>query len=116
MKIESAASEAQFDRLMEAYRDACPEPEASAAFMPQLWERIDASQSWTKQAWKWANSLTVAAALASLFFVMLQMLPHTSGVFATATYLETLADQHDDDALAELAMSSAAPVQESPAK
>jgi hypothetical protein len=116
MKFEPAANEVQFDRLMGEYRDACPVPEASANFMPQLWERIDASQGWTKQVWKWANSFAVAAALASLFFVMMQMLPRTSAVFASATYLETLDDQHDNDALAELAMTSAAPAQESPAK
>lgn len=116
MKMEPAANEARLDQLLTAYRDACITPEASANFMPQLWERIDASQSWTGQVWKWANSLTVAAALASLFFVMLQMLPRTNAVFATATYLETLADQHDDDAVAELAMTSGVPSQESPAK
>lgn len=116
MKNEPAANEANLDRLLAAYRDACAAPEASANFMPQLWERIDASQSWTKQAWKWANSLTAAAALASLFFVMMQMLPRTSGVFASATYLETLASQHDDDVLADLTMPSSLPAQESPAK
>lgn len=112
MKFEPAANEARLDRLMQAYRDACPEPEASAAFMPKLWERIDASQNWTRRAWRWANSLTMAAALASLFFVMLQMLPRTGGVFASATYLETLANEHDDDALAELAVSTAPAQQE----
>jgi hypothetical protein len=82
-----------------------------------LWERIDASQNWTRQAWKWANSLTMAAALASLFFVMLQMMPHNAGVFASATYLETLDKQHDGEALAELAAAATpAPAQESPAK
>lgn len=117
MNVDPSANEAKLDRLLAAYRDACPVPEASPNFMPQLWERIDASQSWTRQVWKWANSLTVAAALASLFFVMLQMMPHTAGVFASATYLETLADQHDSDVLAELAVASTpASTQESPAK
>lgn len=105
------ANDAKLDRLLTAYREACVVPEASANFMPQLWERIDSSQSWTRQVWKWANSLTVAAALASLFFVMMQMVPRSTAVFASATYLETLADQHDDDAVVEFAMT-----QEPPAK
>lgn len=117
MNVDPSANEAKLDRLLAAYRDACPVPEASPNFMPQLWGRIDASQSWTRQVWKWANSLTVAAALASLFFVMLQLMPHSTGVFASSTYLETLDSQHDRDALAELAVASApAPAQESPAK
>ena len=28
-------------RLLEAYRAACPDPEATAAFMPGLWQRIE---------------------------------------------------------------------------
>jgi hypothetical protein len=104
MQSDPAGNEVKFDRLLTAYREACVSPEPSANFMPQLWDRIEGSQSWTRQAWKWANSLTVAAALASLFFVMMQMMPRQTGVFASATYLETLADQHEDDAIADLAM------------
>jgi hypothetical protein len=28
-----------------AYRDACPDPEARADFMPQLWQKIEAKRS-----------------------------------------------------------------------
>lgn len=117
MKNEPAAHEANLDRLLAAYREACEPPESSPNFMPVLWERIEASQHWSQQLWKWANSLAAAAVLASLFFMMLQMMPRTGGVFVSATYLETLAEEHEDDALSELAMtSSAAPVQESAGK
>ncbi len=100
--------EKEFDQLLASYREACEAPEASADFMPRLWERIESRQSWwSGQAWKWANSLVAAAAMASLFFVMLQMLPRTSGVFTSATYLETLADAHDDaDAMGDMALAT----------
>lgn len=92
-----AANDAELDQLLTAYREVCPVPEANADFMPRLWERIDASQHWTRQIWKWTNGMVAAAAAASLFFVMLQLLPRHSPDFYGATYLETLADQHDDD-------------------
>ncbi len=98
---DDAENGAQLDRLLAAYREACPAPEARADFMPRLWERIDGSQNWTRRLWKWANGMVAAAAAASLFFVMLQLLPRQSPEFYGATYLETLADQHDDDAALE---------------
>ena len=93
----SAELDAELDQLLAAYREACPAPEPKADFMPHLWERIDGSQNWTRQIWKWANGMVAAAAAASLFFVMLQLLPKHSPDFYGATYLETLADQHDND-------------------
>lgn len=89
-------NDAELDQLLAAYREACAAPEARADFMPRLWERIDGSQKWTSQVWKWANGMVAAAAAASLFLVMLQLLPKHSPDFYRATYLETLADQHDD--------------------
>ena len=93
----SAEIDAELDQLLAAYREACPVPEPKADFMPSLWERIDGRQNWTSQIWKWTNGMVAAAAAASLFFVMLQLLPKHSPEFYGATYLETLADQHDDD-------------------
>jgi hypothetical protein len=89
-------TEQDFDRLLAAYRDACGEPDIPADFMPRLWNRIESGQHWTKQLWKWSNGFVAAAAAASLFFVMLQMLPKRPAVVYTATYLEALADAHDN--------------------
>jgi len=114
---QNVENEAELDRLLIAYREACPVPDASVNFMPHLWEKIDGNQNWTRQVWKWANGMVAAAAAASLFFVMLQLLPKHSPDFYGATYLETLADQHDDEeALENVAMSNVKPLQESPAK
>lgn len=112
-----AENDDELSRLLAAYRDACPAPEAKADFMPRLWERIDGSQNWTRQLWKWANGMMAAAAAASLFFVMLQLLPKHSLEFYGATYLETLANQHDDDeALESVAVLNLKAPQELPAK
>ena len=85
--------------------------------MPRLWERIDGRQGWTRQAWKWANGMVAAAVAASLFFAMLQTLPKRTLDFYGATYLETLANQHDvDDTLDNVALVSVSARREQPAK
>ena len=35
----------RLDALFRAYREACPAPEPSANFMPNLWQRIEARQT-----------------------------------------------------------------------
>jgi hypothetical protein len=106
MKASQDFNQHDLDRLFAEYREACDVPEPSVNFMPALWERIDAGQSWTKHVWKWANGFVAAAAAASLFLVMLQMLPRHSSDFYAATYVETLADHDDDQAIGELARVS----------
>ncbi|MBI5280082.1 MAG: hypothetical protein HY858_00265 [Candidatus Solibacter usitatus] len=103
MKERADNLERDFDRLLSAYRDACQAPEPSPEFIPMLWARIENGRSWTTQVWKWANGFVAAAAAASLFLVLLQMLPRHSSDFYGATYLETLADHDDDQALGEVA-------------
>ena len=33
------------------YREACPDPEASAGFMPQMWQRIEARRNAISSSW-----------------------------------------------------------------
>lgn len=122
MKSNRPDAGQELDRLLAAYRDACDAPEPTANFMPQLWDRIEASKPWSGQAWAgqvwlWARGLTVAAAMASLFLVMLQMAPRSNAAFYSETYLESLADQHDnDEVLASIATSPRPSAPESPLK
>ncbi|MBI5083956.1 MAG: hypothetical protein HZB13_05090 [Acidobacteria bacterium] len=113
MKEQADNLERDFEGLLSAYREACPVPEATPEFMPGLWARIESGQGWTKQVWKWANGFMAAAAAASLFLVMLQMVPRHGSDFYGATYLETLADQDDDQALGEVARVTV-PAEEGP--
>ncbi len=49
----------KLDALWVEYRNACPDPEAGAGFMPGLWQRIEARRSsnlpssagWRRCAW-----------------------------------------------------------------
>ncbi len=116
MKEAWQQREPELDRLFSEYRDACEAPEARADFMPRLWERIDARRGWSGQVWRWANGMALVAAVASLFFVMLQMVPRANSEFYGTTYLETLADQHDDDDLGDVAVLKTRPVSNGPAQ
>jgi len=120
MQSPEDRSNQQLDQLFASYREACGEPEVPADFMPKLWDRIDSAPHWTKQIWKWANGLVMAAAAASLFFVMLQMMPKHQAMVYSATYLEALADHADDEVLRDVAVarrpSEDRPRQEMPAK
>lgn len=91
--------EEQIDLLLAAYREACQVPEASADFMPGLWEKVESRRSWTSQVWHWANGFAAAAALASVLFVALQLMPENRGVFAQATYIDALAEQEGEQAV-----------------
>jgi anti-sigma-K factor RskA len=52
----------KLDPLWAAYRDACPDPEPSAHFMPQLWQRIEAQRGAVASSWfrLWAEVWLVA--------------------------------------------------------
>ena len=52
----------KLDPLWAAYREACPDLEPSAQFMPQLWQRIEAQRSAVASSWfrLWAEVWLVA--------------------------------------------------------
>jgi hypothetical protein len=52
----------KLDALFAQYREACPDREASAGFMPHLWEQIEARRSAVSSSWfrLWAQVWLVA--------------------------------------------------------
>ena len=52
----------KLDPLWAEYREACPEPEPGANFMPQLWQRIESQRSSIASSWfrLWAEVWLVA--------------------------------------------------------
>jgi hypothetical protein len=91
--------ERRFDEMLGSYREAVPDPEASAAFMPKLWQKIDARQNYLLEWKRWTQGFLAGAVAASLLFVVLQVLPKGSADFYTATYLETLAEDQAPEQL-----------------
>jgi len=91
------SGEQQLDALFRAYKDACPNPEPSVNFMPDLWKRIESRQRFTFSFRRMANALvTSAVALSIALGVYMSM--HTSNPnYNSETYIEALAEANSLD-------------------
>ena len=99
MDLMHGSTDDQLDQLFRAYRDACPTPEARADFMPRLWRRIEARQSFAFSFRRMANALVTAAMAASIALGVYMAMPHaaTSNPAYYDTYVEALADANAID-------------------
>ena len=89
--------ERELDTLFSAYRLACPDPEPSPNFMPELWQKIEASRSISYSFKRLTQAFVTAAAAICLVLVILQTTLRTQPTFYTQTYVEALADASADD-------------------
>jgi hypothetical protein len=88
----------KLDALFRAYRDACPDPEASANFMPTLWSRIDSRQTFLFSFRRMANAFVTAAVALSIALGVYMSIPRSNSGSYTGTYIEALADANPLDA------------------
>ncbi|MFN7993647.1 MAG: hypothetical protein U0Q18_08610 [Bryobacteraceae bacterium] len=88
---------AELDALLRAYRDACPDPEPSANFMPEIWRRIEERQRSVFFLGRWAKALATAAALTSLAMAAYLFIPSHSSFLSVESYVEALAAGHTVD-------------------
>lgn len=88
----------ELNSLFHAYREAIPDPEASANFMPELWSRIEAKRSFVYRLRK-LSQFAVAASLGACLLsgVLLLPLAHHEAPLA-GTYVDVIAEAHADDA------------------
>ena len=86
-----------FDSLLAAYRDACPDVEPSERFMPGLWSKIEARQSSAVLLTRWSKIfVTAAAALTLLMSVIL--IPHVqSRDVYNSSYIDVLSADYTYD-------------------
>jgi len=89
--------EQRLDALFRAYRDACPTPEASANFMPHLWQRIEARQTYAFSFKRMANALVTAAVALSIVLGVYMSMPHSNNPYYAQTFVEVLADANTQD-------------------
>jgi hypothetical protein len=61
-RMNGGGANDSLDALFAQYREACPDREASANFMPQLWEQIEARRGAVSSSWfrLWAEVWLVA--------------------------------------------------------
>jgi hypothetical protein len=67
----ASEKERRLDQLFRAYREACPDAEAGANFMPGLWAKIEARQVSNHWFGRVAKALVVAGLAASVILGML---------------------------------------------
>jgi hypothetical protein len=90
MDLTRGSRDDQLDALFRAYREACPTPEPSPNFMPQLWQRIESRQTSTFSFRRMANALVTAAMAASVALGAYMAFPRNPIYYST--YLEALAE------------------------
>ena len=96
MNSMRGGAEQRLDALFRAYRDACPTPEASANFMPDLWRRIESRQTFTFSLRRMANAFVTAAVALSIALGVYMAIPRSNPA-SYQTYIEALADANSLD-------------------
>jgi len=88
------SSERRLDELFRAYRQACPDPEASAKFMPAIWAKIEVREGSTNWFRRVAKALVTAAVAASVILGLMVSSANHPSAFFNATFVDALqADQ-----------------------
>jgi len=98
-EIEAFELPGDIQAMFASYRDAMPDPEAGANFMPQLWSRIESQRNPSFVFGRWAKgfvSVAVASCLAMSLLFFTSPAP-VSPVYA-GTYLDALSAAQADDA------------------
>ena len=89
--------EERLDALFRAYRAACPTPEPSANFMPELWQKIESRQRFTFSFRRMANALVTAAVALSIALGVYMAIPHRSLGSYSYSYVDALAEAESVD-------------------
>jgi len=70
-------SDQELDRLFAAYRDAVPDPEPSPAFLPKLWEAIEARRTFRLRFQRASRLLITASGAIWLAMAMVLIIEST---------------------------------------
>jgi len=97
MQPIGSGDDAKLDALFQEFARACPDREPSANFMPNLWQQIEARQTYTFSFRRMANALVTAAVALSIVLGVYMSIPRTNG-YSSQSYIEALADANALDA------------------
>ena len=87
----------KLDALFQAYHRACPAPEASANFMPELWQRIESRQNFTFSFRRMANAFVTAAVALSIALGVYTSISTSNPAYYAQSYVDVLADANPID-------------------
>ncbi len=83
----------ELTKLLAAYRDAVPDPEPSANFMPGLWQKIEARRSPVLVLRRFAQGLVMAAAAFALLIGTVFIPRMQNAPVYSASYVDVLANE-----------------------
>ncbi|MCZ2148256.1 MAG: hypothetical protein LC126_10810 [Bryobacterales bacterium] len=90
----------RLDVLFREYRQACPDPDGGANFMPQLWQRIEARRTLPLMLGRWTRMFVSFAAALCLAMAVILVAPHHQTSVLQTSYVEALEREHPNDILA----------------
>ncbi len=91
--------DARLDALWSEYRSAFPDPDASANFMPNLWQKIEARRLETTSVFRRMAQACVMATVALTLVIVVLPIPRIEREpVYTATYVDVLDAAHPMDA------------------
>ena len=98
----------EIQEMFASYRDAIPDPEPGAQFMPQLWTRIDSHRKVTFSFGRLARAFVSVSLASCLAMSALFLMPgsQNSPIYG-ATYLDALSADHNDDVMIDMELSHA---------
>ena len=82
------------DKLLEAYRFACPDIEPTANFMPLLWQRIEARRSFWSVFQHEARAVVTASAALFVVLLVLNFFSGSQSHLTASTYADALMADH----------------------
>ena len=84
----------RLDELFLAYRQACPDTDGGAMFMPGIWAGIEAREISSNWFGRVAKALVTAAVAASVILGMMMSSANHSNEFFNATFVDALQADH----------------------
>lgn len=94
---EHREKEQDLQVLFQRYREVCPDPDASANFMPGIWQKIEARQSTNRVFGRLAGGFVSFAMAVSAMLALFVFVPAGQNALETGSYVEILAADHADD-------------------
>jgi hypothetical protein len=88
----------KLDALWASYREACPDPEPSPAFVPELWQRIERRRGATSSLFRhWAEAWVVAALVLTVLIAAFLIPRYQRAPVYQSTYADVLAEADSVD-------------------
>jgi len=93
------SEEESLAELFRVYREACPDPEPSADFMPGLWAKVEARRRSARSLWRWTEAF-VASAMALLLAMAVYSLRQADAGLHGFSYVEAAENDESFEAFA----------------